>query len=146
MSEITVTLPDGSSRRVSAGSTARDVAAVISPGLAKAALAAEVDGRLVTLAYPLTKDVSLKLLTDRNPEALPIYRHSTAHLMAAAVPGPFPGAQGGSGPAIDDGFFYDFSVDRPFVPQELEAIEKAMKDLASQDLAFERQMWPRGEA
>jgi threonyl-tRNA synthetase len=146
MSEITVTLPDGSSRRVSAGSTARDVAAVISPGLAKAALAAEVDGRLVDLAYPLTKDVNLKLLTDRNPEALPIYRHSTAHLMAAAVTRLFPGAQCGIGPAIDDGFFYDFIVDRPFVPQDLEAIEKAMKELASQDLAFERQMWPRGEA
>jgi threonyl-tRNA synthetase len=146
MSEITVTLPDGSSRRVSAGSTAGDVAAVISPGLAKAALAAEVDGRLVDLAYPLTKDASLKLLTDRNPEALSIYRHSTAHLMAAAVTKLFPGAQCGIGPAIDDGFFYDFIVGRPFVPEDLEAIEKAMKQLAAEDLPFERQMWPRGEA
>jgi threonyl-tRNA synthetase len=146
MPEITVTLPDGSSRRVSAGSTARDVAAVISPGLAKAALAAEVDGRLVDLACPLTQDVHLKLLTDRNPEALAIYRHSTAHLMAAAVTRLFPGAQCGIGPAIEDGFFYDFIVDRPFVPQDLEAIEKAMKELAAQDLVFERQMWPRDEA
>jgi threonyl-tRNA synthetase len=146
MSEITVTLPDGSSRRVSAGSTARDVAGVISPGLAKAALAAEVDGRLVDLAYPLDKDVHLKLLTDRNPEALAIYRHSTAHLLAAAVTRLFPGAQCGIGPAIDDGFYYDFIVDRPFVPQDLEAIEKTMKELAAQDLVFERQIWPRGDA
>jgi threonyl-tRNA synthetase len=146
MHEITVTLPDGSSRRVSAGSTARDVAGVISPGLAKAALAAEVDGRLVDLSSPLTKDVHLKLLTDRNPEALAIYRHSTAHLMAAAVTRLFPGAQCGIGPAIEDGFFYDFIVDRPFVPQDLEAIEKAMKEMAAQDLVFERQMWPRDEA
>ena len=146
MSEITVTLPDGSSRRVSAGSTARDVAAGISPGLAKAALAAEVDGRRVDLACPLTHDVALKLLTDRNPEALEIYRHSTAHLMAAAVTQLFPGAQCGIGPAIDDGFFYDFIVDRPFVPEDLEAIEKRMKELAAQDLVYERQMWPRDEA
>ena len=146
MSEITVTLPDGSSRRVSAGATARDVAAQISPGLAKAAVAAEVDGRPVDLAYPLTGDVRLKLLTDRNPEALSVYRHSAAHLMAAAVTKLFPGAQCGIGPAIDDGFFYDFIVDRPFVPQDLEAIEKTMKELAAQDLVFERQLWPRGEA
>jgi threonyl-tRNA synthetase len=146
MSEITVTLPDGSSRRAPAGATARDVAAAISPGLAKAALAAEVDGRLVDLAYPLTNDARLTLLTDRNAEALAIYRHSTAHLMAAAVTKLFPGAQCGIGPAIEDGFFYDFIVDRPFVPQDLEAIEKTMKELAAQDLVFERQMWPRGEA
>ncbi|HET7217410.1 MAG TPA: TGS domain-containing protein, partial [Vicinamibacterales bacterium] len=146
MSEITVTLPDGTSRRVSAGSTARDVAAEISPGLAKAALAAEVDGRPVDLACPLTTDVTLKLLTDRNAEALQIYRHSTAHLMAAAVTQLFPGAQCGIGPAIDDGFYYDFIVDRPFVPEDLEAIEKRMKELAAQDLIYERQMWPRDEA
>ena len=146
MSEITVTLPDGSSRRVSAGSTARDVAAEISPGLAKAALAAEVDGRPVDLACPLAHDVTLKLLTDRNPEALEIYRHSTAHLMAAAVTQLFPGAQCGIGPAIDDGFYYDFIVDRPFVPEDLEAIEQRMKELAAQDLVYERQLWPRDEA
>ena len=146
MSEITVTLPDGSSRRVSAGSTARDVAAGISPGLAKAALAAEVDGRPVDLACPLTADVALKLLTDRNPEALEIYRHSTAHLMAAAVTQLFPGAQCGIGPAIEDGFYYDFIVDRPFVPEDLEAIEQRMREMATQDLIFERQMWPRDEA
>jgi threonyl-tRNA synthetase len=146
MSEITVTLPDGTSRRVSAGSTARDVAASISPGLAKAALAADVDGQLVDLSYPLTRDATLRLITDRSPDALSIYRHSTAHLMAAAVTQLFPGTQCGIGPAIDDGFYYDFVVGRPFVQEDLEAIERKMKELASQDLIYERQMWPREEA
>jgi threonyl-tRNA synthetase len=146
MPEITVTLPDGSSRRVPAGTTARDVAAAISPRLASAALAAVVDGRLVDVTYPLTRDATLRLVTDKSPEALPLYRHSTAHLMAAAVTRLFPGVQCGIGPATDDGFFYDFVVDRPFVPEDLAAIEKAMKELASQNLIYERQMWPREEA
>src|SRR5262245_56432199 len=146
MSEIVVTLPDGTSRRVSAGSTPRDIAAQISPGLAKAALAADVDGRLVDLTYPLNQDARLRLITDRSPEALEIYWHSTAHLMAAAVTQLFPGTQCGIGPAIEDGFYYDFVVGRPFVREDLEAIETKMKDLASQDLVYERQMWPRDEA
>ncbi len=146
MSEITVTLPDGSSRRVSEGATPKDVAAAISPGLARAALAAEVDGRLVDLTYRLTGDARVRLITDRSPDALALYRHSTAHLMAAAVTALFPGTQCGIGPAIDDGFYYDFVVNRPFVPEDLEAIEKKMKELASQDLVYERQMWPRDEA
>jgi threonyl-tRNA synthetase len=146
MSEITVTLPDGTSRRVSAGSTPRDVAALISRDLAKAAVAANVDGRLVDLTYPLNADARVRLITNRGPEALEIYRHSTAHLMAAAVTQLFPGTQCGIGPAIEDGFYYDFVVSRPFVPEDLEAIEKKMKELASQDLVFERQMWPREEA
>jgi threonyl-tRNA synthetase len=146
MSEITVTLPDGSSRRVRAGSTARDVAALVSSGLAKAALAATVEGRPVDLTYQLNDDARLTIVTDRNPEALQIYRHSTAHLLAAAVTQLFPGAQCGIGPATDDGFFYDFVVDRPFVAEDLDAIEKKMKELAAQDLAYERQIWPREEA
>jgi len=131
---------------VSAGSTAADVAGLISPGLAKAALAAFVDGQFVDLARPLTQDAQLRLVTDRSPEALALLRHSTAHLMAAAVTQLFPGAQCGIGPATDEGFFYDFVVDRPFVPEDLEAIERRMKELASQNLVFERQMWPRDEA
>jgi threonyl-tRNA synthetase len=146
MSEITVTLPDGSSRRVPSGSTVRDVAALVSPGLAKAALAANVDGRLVDLTFPLTADARLAIVTDRSPEALALYRHSTAHLMAAAVTQLFPGTQCGIGPATDEGFFYDFVVERPFVPEDLAAIEKRMKELATQDLVYERQMWPREEA
>ena len=147
MSEITVTLPDGSSRRVRAGSTARDVAAAISPRLAKAALAAVVDDRLVDLHVPARAATPrVAIVTDRSPEALALYRHSTAHLLAAAVTQLFPGTQCGIGPATDEGFFYDFVVERPFVPEDLEAIEKQMKELASQDLAYERQMWPREEA
>ena len=122
------------------------IAAEISPGLAKAALAGIVDGTLVDLAYPIQQNASLRIVTDRSPEALPLYRHSTAHLLAAAVTNLFPGTQCGIGPAIDDGFFYDFIVERPFVPEDLDAIEKKMKELASQDLVYERQLWPREEA
>src|ERR1044071_5611214 len=146
MSQVTITLPDGSSRAVSSGSPVRDVAAGISPGLAKAASAAVVDGKLVDLSYPLEKDSAVRIVTDKSPEALALLRHSTAHLMAAAVTSLFPGAQCGIGPATDEGFFYDFIVDRPFVPDDLEAIEGKMRELAQQDLPYERQMWPREEA
>jgi threonyl-tRNA synthetase len=146
MSQITVTLPDGSSRTLPAGARVREVAEAISPGLAKAALAGIVDGQLVDLAYPLDRDASVKIVTDKSPEALPLYRHSTAHLLAAAVTNLFPGTQCGIGPPTDEGFFYDFVVQRPFVPEDLAAIEQKMKDLASQDLVYERQMWPREEA
>jgi threonyl-tRNA synthetase len=146
MSQITITLPDGSSRELAAGAPVRAVAEAISPGLAKAALAGIVDGRLVDLAFPLEKDASVRIVTDRSPEALALYRHSTAHLLAAAVTNLFPGVQCGIGPATDEGFFYDFVVPRPFVPEDLETIERRMKDLAAEDLIFERQMWPREEA
>ena len=146
MNEITVTLPDGSNRRVAAGATAGDVAAQISPGLARAALAAVVDDRFVDLSCPVADGSRVRIVTKDSPEALALYRHSTAHLMAAAVTNLFPGAQCGIGPATDEGFFYDFVVDRAFVPEDLDAIERKMKELASQDLPYERQMWPREEA
>ena len=146
MNEISVTLPDGESRRVPAGSTPADVAAQISPGLARAALAAVVDDRLVDLTFPLVRDARVRIVTSKSPEALALCRHSTAHLMAAAVTHLFPNAQCGIGPATDEGFFYDFVVDRPFVPEDLDNIEKKMKELAAQDLPFERQMWPRDAA
>jgi len=146
MSEVLVTLPDGSSRAVPAGAPVRRVAEDISPGLAKAALAGSVDGRLVDLTYPLEQNASVKILTDRSPEALMIYRHSTAHLLAAAVTNLFPEVQCGIGPPTEEGFFYDFVVPRPFVPEDLDAIEQKMKELAAADLIYERQMWPRDEA
>jgi len=146
MSQITVTLPDGSSRSVPAGTSVKDVAESISPRLAQAALAGIVDGKLVDLVYRLDRDASVRIVTDKSPEALPLYRHSTAHLLAAAVTNLFPGTQCGIGPATDEGFFYDFVVQRPFVPEDLEAIEAKMRDLAAQDLVYERQMWPREEA
>jgi threonyl-tRNA synthetase len=146
MSDITVTLPDGSSRVMPAGSTPADVAASISPGLARAALAAVVDDRMVDLSRRLDADARVRIVTTSSPEALALYRHSTAHLLAAAVTNLFPGTQCGIGPATDEGFFYDFVVERPFVPEDLERIEKKMKELAAQDLVYERQMLPRDEA
>src|SRR4249920_1986185 len=146
MSQINITLPDGSSRSVPAGTPVRDVATQISPGLARAALAGIVDGRMVDLSYALDRDVEVRIVTDRSPEALALTRHSTAHLMAAAVTQLFPGTQCGIGPATEEGFFYDFVVERPFKPEDLDAIERKMKELASQDLIYERQLWPREEA
>jgi threonyl-tRNA synthetase len=146
MNQVTVTLPDGSQRTLPSGSPVRDVAEGISPRLAQAALAAVVDDKLVDLTYPLQRDASVRIVTDKSPEALPLYRHSTAHLLAAAVTNLFPGVQCGIGPATDEGFYYDFVVPRPFVPEDLEAIEQKMKELASQDLVYERQMWPREDA
>jgi threonyl-tRNA synthetase len=146
MSQVTVTLPDGSSRQLAAGSPVGAVAAAISPRLAEAALAAVVDDRLVDLSTPLSADARVRVVTDKSPEALGLTRHSTAHLMAAAVTALFPGTQCGIGPAIDEGFFYDFVVSRPFVPADLEAIEAKMRELAAADLPYERQRWPREEA
>ena len=124
MSDITVTLPDGSSRVVPAGTTPADIAGSISAGLARAALAAFVDDRMVDLSYPLTADAGVRVVTPTSPEALSLYRHSTAHLLAAAVTNLFPGTQCGIGPATEEGFFYDFVVERPFVPEDLEKIEQ----------------------
>jgi len=146
MSQVTVTLPDGSSRSVPAGTPIRDVAEGISPNLAKAALAGLIDGKLVDLTCPIEQDAAVRIVTDRSPEALQLFRHSTAHLLAAAVTNLFPGTQCGIGPATDEGFFYDFVVERPFVPEDLEAIEQKMRELASQDLVYQRQLWPREEA
>src|SRR5450432_4150099 len=146
MSQVSITLPDGSSRSVPVGTPVRDVAVEISPGLAKAALAGVVDGRLVDLSYPIAGDAAVRIVTDRSPEALALYRHSTAHLLAAAVTTLFPDAQCGIGPATDEGFFYDFVVDRPFLPEDLERIEKKMQEMAGQDLPYQRQLWSREQA
>ncbi|MSO45672.1 MAG: threonine--tRNA ligase [Acidobacteria bacterium] len=146
MADVIVTLPDGSSRALPAGAPVIRVAEAISPRLAKAAVAGMVDGKLVDLAYPLEQNASVKILTDASPEALTIYRHSAAHLLAAAVTHLFPDVQCGIGPPTDEGFFYDFVMPRPFVPEDLDAIEKKMKELAAQDLLYERQMWPREDA
>lgn len=146
MSSVVVTLPDGSTRSVDVGAPVRDVAALVSPRLAKAALVAAVDDRVVDLSQPLTHDARVRILTAESPGALEVYRHSTAHLLAAAVTQLFPGTQCGIGPAIDDGFFYDFVVERPFVPEDLERIEARMRELAAADEIFERQIWPRDEA
>jgi threonyl-tRNA synthetase len=144
--EITVTLPDGSSRRVSAGTSVAQVAASISPRLAKEAIVGMVDGQLVDLSKPLDRDATVRILTSKDPEALTVYRHSTAHLLAAAVLVEFPGTQCGIGPPTEDGFFYDFVVERPFVPEDLEKIENRMREIAAKDLPFERVWMPKAEA
>ncbi len=146
MDQVTVTLPDGSTRRLPAGTPVRQVAEDISPRLAKAALAAAVGDRLVDLSHPLDADAPVRIVTRDGAEALTLYRHSTAHLLAAAVTALFPEAQCGIGPPTDDGFFYDFVVDRPFVPEDLEAIEAKMREIASQDPVYERKMLPKEEA
>ena len=146
MSQITITLPDGSERHVAPGTLVLDVARAISPRLADAALAAKVDDRLVDLTYPLNASASVQIITNKSPEALEVTRHSTAHLMAAAVTALFPRAQCGIGPPTDEGFFYDFIVDRPFVPEDLDRIEAKMREIAASDFAYERQLWPRDEA
>jgi threonyl-tRNA synthetase len=147
VSSITVRLPDGSTRAVPAGTPVREFAKGVLPqAVMKKALAAEVDGRLVDLTFPLERDATVKIVTPDDPQALALYRHSTAHLLAAAVTNLFPGTQCGIGPATDEGFFYDFVVARPFVPEDLDRIEGKMRELAGQDLVYERQMWPRDEA
>ena len=146
MNDVTITLPDGSIRSLPAGAPVRDVAAAISPRLAKAALAALVDDQLVDLTHPLSSDAVVRIITVESPEALQLLRHSAAHLLAAAVTSLFPGAQCGIGPATEEGFFYDFVVPRPFVPEDIERIEAKMRQLAQEDLPYERQLWPRDEA
>jgi threonyl-tRNA synthetase len=146
MDQVVITLPDGSTRLFDRGASVRDVAEAISPRLAQAALAGVVDDRPVDMTYRLNAPAKVRIVTDKSPEALYIYRHSTAHLLAAAVTALFPTVQCGIGPPTDEGFFYDFVVPRPFVPEDLEAIEQKMRELAQGDYVFERQMWPREEA
>src|SRR6202051_3078624 len=138
-------LPDGSTKEVPKGTTALDVAKSISPRLADAALAAKTNGDLIDLARPLDKDTDLRILTDRDPEALEVYRHSSAHLLAAAVLELFPETKLGHGPATENGFFYDFYRETPFTPEDLEKIEKKMQELVQQNLPYAREFLPRDE-
>ena len=141
-----ITLPDGSQREFDSAVSVLDVAADIGPGLAKATLAGVVAGCEVDASYVIEEDASLSIVTDRSDEALEIIRHSTAHLLAMAVKELFPSAQVTIGPVIEDGFYYDFSFERPFTPEDLEAIEQRMQELAKQDFAISREEWDRDEA
>ena len=143
---ITIRLPDGRALTLPAGSSAADVAAAIGPGLARAALAAVVDGEIVDLNRPLADGASVRLLTGRDPEALGVLRHSAAHVLATAVRELVPGAGIGFGPAIDDGFYYDFDVPEPFTPDQIEAIEERMEAVVEADHPFERRIVSREEA
>ena len=142
---LKITLPDGSLREVAAGTTAGDIAASIGPGLAKAALAARVDGAVVDLSRPLDRDASLALITARDEaDALELVRHDYAHVLAEAVQNLFPGTQITFGPATDDGFYYDFAPrDRPFTDDDLPAIEAEMRRVIARDAPLVREEWPR---
>jgi threonyl-tRNA synthetase len=141
-----ITLPDGSQRDFDSAVTVLDVAADIGPGLAKATLAGVVSGQEVDASYLIEEDANLSIVTDRSDEALEIIRHSTAHLLAMAVKELFPTAQVTIGPVIENGFYYDFSFERTFTPEDLEAIEQRMQELAKQDFAIAREEWDRDEA
>jgi len=138
MSQIEITLPDGSRQAVEAGSRPIDVARSISPRLADAALVAKLDGALAGLDQPIEKNASLEILTAKNPEALYVYRHSTAHLLAAAVLELYPETKLGIGPPIENGFYYDFDRPTAFTPEDLEKIEKKMWEIQKRHLPYER--------
>jgi len=142
---IHVKLPDGSVKEVPKGTTALDIAKSIGQRLADAALAAKTNGDLIDLSRPLEKDTELRLLTDRDPEALEVYRHSSAHLLAAAVLELFPETKLGHGPPTDTGFFYDFYRPTPFTAEDLQKIEKKMQELVQQDLPYAREFLLRNE-
>ena len=143
---VNITLPDGSVRSFESAVSVRDVAASIGAGLAKAALAGRVDGKLVDTSFVIENDAQLAIVTDKDADGLDTIRHSTAHLLAYAVKELFPDAQVTIGPVIDNGFYYDFSYKRPFTPEDLVAIEQRMAELAKKDIPVTREVWPRDKA
>ncbi len=142
----TITLPDGSHRSYDHPVTPAEIAADIGPGLARAMLAAKVDGRLVDADRPIDHDAQVAIVTDRDEEALELIRHDAAHVMAQAVQELYPGTQVTIGPAIEDGFYYDFARDEPFTPEDLQKIEERMREIVGRDLPIRREVWGREEA
>jgi threonyl-tRNA synthetase len=143
---VNVKLPDGSVRSYDHPVTVAEIAASIGPGLAKAALAGRVDGKLVDTAHRVESDAAVAIVTEKDPDGLDVIRHSSAHLLAHAVKELFPDAQVTIGPVIEDGFYYDFAYKRPFTPEDLAAIEKRMDEIAKRDIKVERRVMPRDEA
>jgi threonyl-tRNA synthetase len=143
---ITLRLPDGSSKSFPGPVTVAEIASSIGPGLARAALAGKVDGKLVDTGFRVERDAAVQIVTERDAEGVDIIRHSTAHLLAHAVKELFPDAQVTIGPVIENGFYYDFSYKRPFTPEDLAAIEKRMAEIARKDLPVERREMARDEA
>jgi threonyl-tRNA synthetase len=143
---VRVTLPDGSQREAPAGTTSRQIAEGIGPGLARAALAARVNDEIWDLDRPIESDASVAILTEKDPEALQLLRHSSAHILATAVRELFPTAGIGFGPPIEDGFYYDFQVDRPFTPEDLQRLEAKMAEVTARDFPFVREVVDRPEA
>ena len=143
---LEVTLPDGSKRQYDAALSVAQIAESIGAGLAKAALAGRINGELVDLSTIVERDAEIAIITERDSDGLEVIRHSCAHLMAQAVQRLFPAAQVTIGPVIEDGFFYDFAFERPFTPEDLEAIEKAMGDIVKEGLEVHRSVMSRDEA
>ncbi|MBI2319262.1 MAG: TGS domain-containing protein, partial [Betaproteobacteria bacterium] len=143
---VNVKLPDGSVRTFDRPVSVAEVAAAIGPGLAKAALAGKVDGKVVDTSFVIGQDSDIAIVTDRDPEGLELIRHSTAHLLAYAVKELFPDAQVTIGPVIEDGFYYDFSYQRPFTPEDLAVIEQRMAELVKRNIPVAREVWPRDQA
>ncbi|MEO8629010.1 MAG: threonine--tRNA ligase, partial [Betaproteobacteria bacterium] len=141
-----VRLPDGAEKRFDAPVTVAQVAAAIGSGLARAALAGKVDGKLVDTSYTIDRDSSLAIVTEKDAEGLDVLRHSAAHLLAHAVKELYPDAQVTIGPVIEDGFYYDFSYQRPFTPEDLAAIERRMGEISKRDIPVQREVWGRSEA
>jgi threonyl-tRNA synthetase len=141
-----ITLPDGSTRHFDHAVTLMEVAESIGPGLAKAALAGRIDGKLVDLSRVIDTDASVAIITGRDADGLEVIRHSTAHLLAQAVKSLYPEAQVTIGPVVDNGFYYDFAFKRPFTPEDLEAIEKKMEELAAKAIPVRREVMPRDQA
>ncbi|WP_455207728.1 threonine--tRNA ligase [Kaarinaea lacus] len=141
-----VTLPDGSQRTFDKPISIYDVAASIGPGLAKAAIAGKVDDQLVDTSFVIENDANLSIVTDKDPDALEIVRHSTAHLLAQSIKQLYPGAQITIGPVIEDGFYYDIAYEKQFTPEDLQKIEKRMKELAKKDFKVSRSVMPRDDA
>ncbi|MGE0405307.1 MAG: threonine--tRNA ligase [Candidatus Korobacteraceae bacterium] len=146
MPEIHVKLPDGSEKVVPQGTTPEEIARSISPRLADAAIAAKSGAAIIDLNRPLEQDTELRIVTERDPEAMEVYRHSSAHLLAAAVLELFPETKLGHGPATESGFFYDFYREKPFTPDDLGRLENKMQELAQQNIPYQRQMVPREQA
>jgi threonyl-tRNA synthetase len=144
--KVNITLPDGKVLNFARGVTGAEVAAAIGPGLAKAALIVEVNGKQWDIFRPIDEDAKLRVITRKDPEALELIRHDTAHVLAMAVQELFPGTQVTIGPAIEDGFYYDFARDTPFTPDDLPKIEAKMREIVAKDLPTKRVVWPREEA
>src|SRR6201994_4591631 len=145
-SPIHVTLPDGKTLEFKKGITGQEIAASIGPGLAKAALVAEVDGKQWDLFRPIDHDAKLRIITKKDPEALELIRHDMAHVLAMAVQALYPGTQVTIGPAIEDGFYYDFARNEPFTLDDLPRIEDEMRKIIKAGLPTRREVWPRDKA
>ena len=143
---VTLTLPDGSTRAYDGPITGGEVAADIGPGLAKAALAVKINGEMADLSQPIDQDSAFAIITAKDEEALELLRHDAAHIMAEAVQELYPDVQVTIGPAIENGFYYDFARAEPFVPEDLEKIEKRMAEIVDRDEAITREVWTRTDA